>query len=361
MSDGESADGVRGYVAHAVHAARDGLRSTDAPLLWAMTATVVPASFAAGIVASVTGVAPNGGAATAAGLMGLFVLLAGLLVPPERGLVATVGVCGATLVALLLAWASADRAVVSGIGMAVVMGLAVLARRRGPALGSLGSLISSAYFLFALLGVAREISVGRLMAVGLVGAGVALAILFGLHLVQRLTGWRLVPATQAHPRTPVTPVPLFADGPDLRYAIVRGVLLGGGMGIYTATGNHNVFWVLLTLFVVLQPTPDLLWHKALRRVVGVMIGCLLIAALAPVVDRDVLLALSLVLLLVGFAYYHRNYAIYAACISFVVVAGYGEVSGGTLHWAVHRVVDTTIGATIGIMAMMLALAVPRRW
>lgn len=351
---------MRGRVVTASRAARDGLRSTDAPLLWGMTATVIPASFAAGIVASATGVAPTGGAATAAGLMGLFVLLAGLLVPRERGLVATVGVCGATLVALLLAWASADRAVVSGLGMAVVMALAVLLRRRGPALGTLGSLISSAYFLFALLGVAREITVGRLMAVGLVGAGVAMAILFGLYLMRRITGWRPIPAAQAHPRAPVTPVPLFADGPDLRYAIVRGVLLGGGMGIYTATGNHNAFWVLLTLFVVLQPTPDLLWRKALRRVVGVMIGCLLIAALAPVVDRDVLLAISLVALLVGFAYYRRNYAIYAACISFVVVAGYGAVDGGTLHWAIARVIDTGIGAAIGIAAMALALAVPRR-
>lgn len=358
MDDATSGGGVRGVVRRVACGARDGLRSTDAPLLWGLTGTIVPAAFAAGIAAAATGAAPTAGAATAAGLMGMFVLLAGLLVPPERSLAATLGVCGATLIALLLAWVSADRAVVSGVGMAVVMGAAVLAGRRGPALGALGSLLSSAYFLFALLGVAREIAIGRLMLVGLVGAVVAMAILVGLHLLRRLTGWRPVPAVPARPKTPIARLPLFADGRDLRYAIVRGVLLGGGMGVYTATGNHNAFWVLLTLYVVLQPTPDALWRKALRRVVGVMVGCLLIAALAPVVDRDVLIGISLAALVIGFAYYRRNYAIYAACISFVVVAGYGAVDGGTAHWALYRAIDTTIGAAVGITAMALALAVP---
>ena len=53
--------------------------------------------------------------------------------------------------------------------------------------------------------------------------------------------------------------------------------------------------------------------------------------------------------------FRRNYAVFAAGISFLMIALLGDQQGDFLAWAGLRVIDTLIGAAIAIAAVYLIL------
>ena len=138
-------------------------------------------------------------------------------------------------------------------------------------------------------------------------------------------------------------------------------MLGIAVGFYAATDNHNLFWVLLTIWVVLQPAPDSTFDKAVRRVGGVMVGCLLIGALSQAVPPDAIVVVAVAALFVGLLFYARSYTVYAAGISFMVVALFGAADNGDfVVWAGLRTLDTIIGAAISLLAYFVVVTLPDR-
>src|SRR5690606_2177467 len=75
-------------------------------------------------------------------------------------------------------------------------------------------------------------------------------------------------------------------GPEVRFGLRRGLLLGTALAIYQATEDHNVFWVMLTIFIVLQPGPAATASKALRRSAGTIAGALAVTVLAQVLPAE---------------------------------------------------------------------------
>lgn len=301
-----------------------------------------------------------------AGLAASLVVLAGLVVPREKGLRASIGAGLVVTAMLLLAWAVSGQGILTGIATGLIMFLSSLAARQGGALGAMGNFAGTLYFLFAILGVTDDLQASGLKAAGvivelsLVGSVVGIAALVLLHYVRVVTGWRVIPERKSAPAPQndpkPDPIPFFARGPALRYAIVRGLLLGISMGLYQETGSHTIFWVMLAIWVVLQPVRSKTWEKAAKRGIGILIGCLLVAAVASVVSGAALIWLALGLLLVGFAYYPVNYAVFVACLSFLVVAIYGDASqSGIVHWGLQRVLDNAIGITIALLSAYLVL------
>lgn len=294
-----------------------------------------------------------------AGISALLVVWAGLQVPKEKSLGASLMTGVVVMFSLLLAWVTAGQGVLAGVTTGLVMFLSALAARQQGTVKALGVALGTLYFLFAILGIANNSSGSEeaLTIVKLSGLGslVGIGFLIVLHLVNVLTRYQLISDRKPAPAAPTPPdagSPFFARGPGLRYAIARGLLLGIGMGLYQADQNNSVFWVMIAIWVVLQPVGAATWEIALKRGLGIIAGCLVIGILTQFVSGETLIWIAYGLLLVGLAYYRRSYSIYQACMSMLIVTLYADVTGdGIFHWALMRILDNAIG-----IALALALA-----
>ena len=306
--------------------------------------------------------------AVAGGMISLFVVVAAIAAPQPATLKAAVASGVVALLAVLLANATGSAPVVAGVSMAAVALLTGVAIAGGPIAGAIGAIIGVAYFLPAALSLTLDDSLGETAEVGLVGLAAGLAIVTAVVLIQRTE--RLQPKQKdenaasrsgggGEPDGPGS-LALIANAirhpsPERNYGMRRALLLGTGMGVYLATENHNVFWVLLTIFIVLKPKMESAWTAAIDRSKGAIAGAIAVGALAQVLPAEVVVGIGLAGLVVTLAYYRRNYAVYSAGISFLVVALLGEQQGDLLSWAALRAADTLLGAAIAITAVYLIL------
>jgi MFS family permease len=307
-----------------------------------------------------------GEASVAAGLTSVFVVAAAMAAPQPATFRAGIASGLVASLALVLAHLAGSIPVVAGIAMAAVAFLTSVAIAGGPLAGAIGSIIGLSYFLPAVLTLTVGYSSGRTAELSLVGLAAGFAVVTVILLAQKSFGKR--PRVEGQPATRESakksegpgPLALIAEAirhpsPERNYAIRRALLLGVGLWLYLATENHNVFWVLLTIFVVLKPDMEQTWTKAISRSSGTIAGALAVGLLAQVLPSQVVVGMAVASLLVTLAYYRRNYAVYAAGISFLVIALLGDQQGDFLNWAVLRAGDTILGATIAIAAVYFIL------
>jgi len=301
-------------------------------------------------------------------LVALFVVLLATLVPRKQGPLVAWGTGVLSLVALALAWVALRSPWLMGPITAVVMGGAVLAPRRGRLVGAVASLFSMVYFIYAVIGLGRGYTDPELLLQGLLGLAAGLVVLFILWIIKSATGRDLArgdapdddpPAPPAHAvKAAPAKVPFFSGGPLMRYAIARGVLLGVGAGIYAAQRDLNFFWVLLTVWVVLQATPDKTVAKSFQRVVAVMFACLIVAGLALFVTPDIMVLIALGSFFTGVLYLRRSWPVYTGGWSILMVVAHGGLADD--HFGVFaglRLLDTLIGIAIGMAAAYLTYRV----
>ncbi len=305
-----------------------------------------------------------------AGLIALLTVIAALASPRERLWRAALVIGVSAFAMLLLATATISIPVLAGLAMFAVAYAGTMIGAAGQALSVAGTLISMAYLIPAATGTARDLSFVKAVELGLVGLAAAFISIGVITLVRRDSEDAHASAEapgDADSRAgdaDAPPAPSLRDqvhsalafgDPTFRYAIRRASALGIAMGVYAATENHNVFWVMLTMFIVLQPDQATSWHKALSRSVGVMIGAIIVAGLGQFLPPEVIIGIGVVVLFVGLAWYQRSYTVFAAGISFTVVAIFGASDGSFADWAALRVVDTLIGATIALLVGYLVL------
>jgi len=295
----------------------------------------------------------------AAGLVSLFVVVAAAAAP--RPVTFSAGLASGAIVAagLLLAHVTGSQPVASGLAMAAVALVAGIAVAGGPVTAIVASILGTAYFLPASLSLTSELSTGETVELGLLGLASGLLMVALLSAFGRFRGKPSEPVAR-EPRQGVGPWDLMLrsvrhGGPERRYGIRRALLLGTAMGIYQATGDHNVFWVMLTIFAVLLPDMESTWTKALARSSGVVAGALAVGAIAELVPAKVVVTLGVIAMIASLSYMRKNYAVYCAGVSFLVVAVPGEQQGDFLNWAALRAVDTVVGATIALIAVYAIL------
>ena len=260
-------------------------------------------------------------------------------------------------VGLLIAEVGTGSPVLAGLAMALVCLVTSLSYAGGKTAKVVGLMLGTAYFLPAVLGLVDQVGAATVAELGAIGLAAGLLIALTLAGVERLAGRT---PEKAEGKGPADDEPsaavlmwreLRAFGPDARSGLRRALLLGIAMGAYQADGNHNLFWILLTMYIVLQPDLERTWNKALSRSAGTVGGALVVGALGQLLPNDVMVALGLLALIVGFAYYRTSYTVYAACVTFLAVAIYGAESGSFLTWAGLRVMDTVIGGTIALVSV----------
>jgi uncharacterized membrane protein YccC len=86
----------------------------------------------------------------------------------------------------------------------------------------------------------------------------------------------------------------------------RAIALGLAMYAFQVQGGHSAFWVMLTVFVILQPNGRSTIAAALLRVVGTFAGVIAVVALSTVLPRSCALPLAVLAVAVSIALSSRS-------------------------------------------------------
>ena len=334
-------------------------KAAKQPLAWGLVALALLSLGLGGGAAAAAGYGQN---ALAPGLASLLVVVTALVSPREilwkAGAIAGAG----TFSMLMLVYATAGHPLAAGVAMALVAFFGAMLAAGGSALGLGGVLLSMAYFMPAATSSTKGLGLGQAAELGLIGVAaglIAIAIIVGARALKGSPpNGPDEPSTPAEQKTPpleAIRTALMQRDDTFRYALRRALALGVAMGIFQISDNHNVFWIMLTMFIVLQPDRSSTWQKALQRSGGVIIGALAISGLSEVLPADAMIGLSVVVLIIGLLYFQRNYTVYAAGISFTVITLFGAQDATFTDWALLRVTDTVVGALIALMVGYLVL------
>ena len=136
-----------------------------------------------------------------------------------------------------------------------------------------------------------------------------------------------------------------------RYALRFSVAAGAGLAVGRSLGLDKGYWVLITIAVVVKPQLSLSITSTLHRVGGTLLGALLgIVLVIALPNAWGLIAALFVLAVIGISLIRVNYGLAVVFITPLVLVLLNVAAPG--HWQVAdiRVVNTLLGAAIGLLA-----------
>ncbi|KAF2516869.1 FUSC family protein [Flavobacterium salilacus subsp. salilacus] len=114
---------------------------------------------------------------------------------------------------------------------------------------------------------------------------------------------------------------------------------------------QNVYWILLTIVVIMRPGYGLTKQRSYQRIAGTVIGCVIAFGLLAVIHQPVAIAiLAIAFMLLGFAFTAINYRIGATFVTIFVVFVYSMLNPDISQVIQYRIVDTAIGAGLAFIA-----------
>lgn len=323
---------------------REALGSRDAPLLWKVSAVAAVAG--AGGLGLGSLVAPPR-AALGACVAAIFVAAAGSVLPRKQGRVAALWVAVVAVAFAVLAALVAGHPLWAGLAMAFVAFASGLLAASGGVATLLGALLATAYVIPAAVGTGIDQPLGKVALAAAVGAAWGMAF---ARLISRVDDSAPVGGVWAHRAIgELARIARDLDDPRVRYGLRRGIALGIGMAIYEASQNRDALWVMLTIFVVLQPEQRAAWNTAIVRTVGTFFGIGLLALIALPLNDDQLIVAALIVLDLGLAWILRNPAVLTMATTVFAIAVTEVLAPGFTDPAGHRLADTVLGAAIAIV------------
>lgn len=134
--------------------------------------------------------------------------------------------------------------------------------------------------------------------------------------------------------------------------ITLSIAIGFAIGIIFPL--QNVYWILLTIVVIMRPGYGLTKQRSFQRIVGTILGGIIAFAVLSVVHNTIIITtLTIVCMLLGYAFTAINYRIGATFVTIYVVFVYGMLTPDITDVIQYRIVDTAIGAAIAFFANYL--------
>ena len=147
------------------------------------------------------------------------------------------------------------------------------------------------------------------------------------------------------------------------YAAVLGVLIATATVLVVEMQyGHPGAWIILTVFVVVQPYLQDGWTKAIQRAAGTVVGFIIAVVIGAIITAPPLLyVVGTVCLLAAVGAYAqgRAYWVYAAPLTIAIVLLEGAATS-VQETAGERLVATLIGVVISVCAMALLQPIYRR-
>ena len=139
--------------------------------------------------------------------------------------------------------------------------------------------------------------------------------------------------------------PIFRH--SLRMAIV--MMLGYISGLVLEM--TNIYWILLTIVVIMRPNYGLTKERSKHRVVGTLIGALIATIVIYLTNNTTVYSIiSVCALPFSFAFLQSNYRDAAAAITINVIFLFALFEPNILEVIQYRILDTVIGASLSFIA-----------
>ena len=114
---------------------------------------------------------------------------------------------------------------------------------------------------------------------------------------------------------------------------------------------ENVYWILLTIVVIMRPGYGLTKERTTNRFIGTVIGGILgFAVLATGPSATILGGLTIIFLIMGLTFNPSNYKIGTIFITLHVIFIFAILNPTDNNIVLYRVLDTLVGATLAILA-----------
>jgi hypothetical protein len=220
----------------------------------------------------------------------------------------------------------------------------------------IGMVASQAYFLVTGVGVLAHEAIGsdlgQVGLLGLVGLLTGLALVVVRALIEQAIG--LAPPAVKSDERPQLLAPMVESVRSFDHTakdgVRRAIALGLAMLIFQLQADHNAFWVMLTVFVILQPNGRSTVTSAIIRVVGTLAGVLVVLAATLVLPKELDLPLGLLGIAASLALSTRSSWLSAAFGAAAAAVFVGLPNDDIAAYAGSRLIDTLIGAVIALSA-----------
>lgn len=114
---------------------------------------------------------------------------------------------------------------------------------------------------------------------------------------------------------------------------------------------ENVYWILLTIVVIMRPGYGLTKERTLNRFIGTLIGGVLgFAVLTFEPSTPILATLTILFLILGLTFNPSNYKIGTSFITLHVIFIFAILNPSDGNIILYRVLDTFVGAILAILA-----------
>lgn len=136
-----------------------------------------------------------------------------------------------------------------------------------------------------------------------------------------------------------------------RHSLRITITLMAGFFIGKLLPFHNIYWILLTIIVIVRPGYGLTKERSFHRITGTIIGGLIAFGILFLVKDNIIISiLAIICMLLGFSFTQINYKVSAIFTTLYVVFIYGIVTPNIGDLVQYRILDTVVGAALAFLA-----------
>jgi hypothetical protein len=247
-------------------------------------------------------------------------------------------------------------AIAAALAMAFVAFTTTLMTAAKPVGMLIGMVASMSYFLVTGVGVLEQEAIGRSMGqigvLGLIGLGTGVVLVVLRAAAEQAIG--SAPPVEGARERPSLARPMVASlrsfDDTTKDAVRRAIALGLAMYGFQVFATHNAFWVMLTVFVILQPNGRSTVSMALLRVLGTLAGVVGVVGLSMLLPAEAALPLAVLSLAVSLALSTRSTWLSAAFGAAAAAVLVGLPEGNIVGYDAARLIDTVIGSALALAA-----------
>lgn len=114
---------------------------------------------------------------------------------------------------------------------------------------------------------------------------------------------------------------------------------------------QNVYWILLTIVVIMRPGYGLTKERSYNRVFGTVLGGLIAFGIVSLVHNHIAISIfAIFCMLIGISFTQSNYKVSTTFVTMYVVFVYGILTPNILEVIQFRILDSLVGATLAFLA-----------
>jgi uncharacterized membrane protein (TIGR01666 family) len=141
---------------------------------------------------------------------------------------------------------------------------------------------------------------------------------------------------------------IFRHSLRLTFTIFAGIVIGNLISV------EKVYWILLTIVVILRPGYGLTKQRSYERIFGTVLGGLIAFGIITFVQNPVAIStFAVIAMLLGFTFTQTNYKVGATFVTIYVVFIYAMLTPNVRDVVQFRVMDTLIGGVLAFAANYL--------